>query len=384
MSSSSSLKIMVFSWNADGLRICETMNAQKAQNDRRGFFKRHYKKPCITPDFFADIRDVLQQQSPDVVIMSTEQEADKDTYFHSHFLPQYMGEIIPEPNITYTLLLRDVQPYNVSLDIKNTIATGPPDGVSLRMSIYIKDSMVGQFSVDRSPTFGSLIKNSEQKFQHLFLSKSIGVIMMVINHHIYGSLTFICTHISSLADAGDRPDHYVYNDVHSHRTESMMLNNIFLSRLLDDVTKSSTGTNHIFLLGDFDFNIITSNSAIKNTIEHTNKETLQNLLQYDELTICKKFYPLRQYNEGVNNEGPMFIPDWKLSKNRPPSCNKSADIKCFDINQSDNFGWHSRILYRDIGVHYITRCTSYNRIDVGNMKFSAHAGVFGIYRLDAV
>ena len=98
---SSPFTIMCFTWNASGLRICETLSQDKADSSRKGF-KLTKRADCVAPDFFLGIRDLIIQKQPTLVVMTTEDENNKDTYFHSELLPHEMSEH------GYTLLKRDV------------------------------------------------------------------------------------------------------------------------------------------------------------------------------------------------------------------------------------------------------------------------------------
>src|SRR5437870_2559584 len=134
------MSIMCFSWNAAGLKLCETMSQYKATESRSGI-RGLFKSNCLAPDFFEDIRAMIDNKKPNLVVMSTQNEDSKDTYFHSNFLPNQM------PEISYTLLKRDklddVGEINPNPKVK--LPTGPQSGSALRISIYVRYELLNEF-----------------------------------------------------------------------------------------------------------------------------------------------------------------------------------------------------------------------------------------------
>ena len=122
-------------------------------------------------------------------------------------------------------------------------------------------------------------------------------------------------------------------------------------------------------------------------------KNLKELQKHDELNKAKLDIPLIDFKEGVNDEGPVFMPTWKLSRDRGDSCipspSNKMSLECFGVRdeQLKGFGWRDRILYKTMvgneraGTNFMLRCDSYDRIDVGNMQKSTHAGVIGFYSI---
>ena len=413
--------IMIFSWNASGLKICETINQRNINqtNSKTTKINTISTNNCITPDFFEEIRNAIKQTSPELVVMVTENEDTKGSYFHSDFLPNTMKEISLANSGGYTLLKANTLDDVGITDFGNDdIITGSPSGSSLRMSIYAQSDIIDDVYIEEK-SLSDIFKKYKgiAAMKTEILGKAIGMIITQVVHKLYGKFIFIGLHLSALDD--NQQDH-TFDDYATDRANTILTNNLILLRVLDGL-KTSNNTNvasssskntsnsrsrsgsdnrssnnqkpmpeHIFLMGDMNFDISVPNKSPQDVItELANNLTsnkIRELLKYDELYISKAHLPLRDYIEGVDNVGPLFMPDWKLTRGRADSCDTDEkvtkiDISCFDVtNEYGSVGWHSRILYKDSEQsNWITKCTSYNRLDIGNMKYSNHAGVVGFY-----
>src|SRR5579862_8451752 len=92
-----SLKVLCFSWNTDDTPLCEGYlpNRDSGKIDSE-LVKKHYdilgkRIPCYNPLFFEEIRGDIFFNKPDIVVITTENETEKGTYFHAEFLPRKMA-----------------------------------------------------------------------------------------------------------------------------------------------------------------------------------------------------------------------------------------------------------------------------------------------------
>jgi len=76
-------------------------------------------KNVHSPNFFKSIESKILIGHPNIIVIVTEGDLDKETYFHSHFLPDIMNKL------KYRLLIRDKNSKNDKMGI-------------VRMSIYIR------------------------------------------------------------------------------------------------------------------------------------------------------------------------------------------------------------------------------------------------------
>lgn len=386
-------KIMTFAWNASGLRLCETMSQEKADSTRNRIF--NLRKDCIAPNFFEVIRDIITDKQPNLVVMSSEDEDVDNTYFHSELLLKAM------PEIGYSLLkknkLSDVGEVASGVRLGN-IPSGEPSGSALRISIYARNDTL-QFLRIEERRLNKFFGNKGQKKLKYSQGQGIsrrksGAIASYVWHEIYGKFVFIATDIPSGVDIlniGKRFDYEKY------RAASKSANTLFLITLLDkmiDSVKEEYKPDHIFLMGDLNYDIVVPrkpiNELVSDIIKDVSARNFKNLQQYDELKQNLETIPLNGFKEGVSNEGPLFMPTWRLARGRSDKCvpgpNNEINAGCFAPPNygllGGGIGWHDRILYKELMTsHYITHCTDYNRLDVNNMHASTHAGVLGIYEM---
>jgi len=137
----------------------------------------------------------------------------------------------------------------------------------------------------------------------------------------------------------------------------------------------------IFILGDLNFRVqitdeIDATDVAKRLFQLDSINYIHNLINNsDELRLLIG-YPNSKlpFLEGINNEGPVFLPTCKLSHGRKEISEKS--FKCGKLNQRTP-SWCDRILYNSVNLS--VKCVYYDRMDYGNMNYSDHAAVIGIF-----
>lgn len=377
-------KIMCFAWNASGLRLCETLSQSKADDNRKGF-KLTKRAKCVAPDFFLNLRNNIIKENPDLVVITTEDENDKDTYFHAELLKQDMSEH------NYSLIKRDVLENvgEVAAGVKyDKLVSGSASGSSLRISIYARNNVVPDLQVADMPSFYG---RKDSQAGVICGNSHSGAIGSYLWHKTFGKFVFIAVKLTTGSTFDNYGSNYSERRTAIHNANMGCLLGI-VEKLINKPKPIELKPQHIFLLGDFNSNIVipdmTNERIIESIVAAPNATTFAKLLQYDELTKSMNEFPLKGYSEGVSGakKGPLFLPTWKLTRGRSDRCeitetNKSINANCFD--GSSGIGWHDRILYSDaLESEYVTVCEQYNRFDVGNMHQSNQAGVMGIYKLN--
>ena len=386
--------IMCFTWNAAGLRLCETMSQSKADASRKGFKAFvTMKQPCIAPDFFEGIRDAIRTKRPSLVVMTTQDEDKSDTYFHAELLPSSM------PEIGYALLKRDKMDGvgEVASKVPQVkVPSGKPSGSALRISIYARNDVFPELQSEEK-SIDKFFSNDGQVEGTCIQGERIsGGIASYVWHETYGKFVFIATHlpsgVRSLRVGKDL-------DYTSYRVASRAGNSLCLLSLLNKFVNSlalESRPDHIFLLGDLNYDIVVPGKRnIEVITELSNNLTaakLKDLQKNDELKRSTDEVPLLGFKEGVAGEGPLFMPTWRLSRNRPDSCSPGkdttkVDVTCFgDPNETlGGLGWHDRILYKEsMTSNYMMHCLEYNRFDVKNIHASTHAGVIALFETRGV
>lgn len=338
-----SFTVMCFVWNADGLRLCETMSqnrANQARSSLTGYITR--RPPCIAPDFFEDIRHIISTRQPNLVVITTEDEAQTGTYFHSDLLPNML------PEINYSSLNRSA--------FRETPGT-------IRISIYARD--------DTIPFINATERNLVVKCQNAAATS------LYVNHQIYGRLAFVAVNLSNVTD--NTSENYQVR-----RTSTHASNLLCLVRIYDELVEKQQ-PDHVFLLGDFNYDIIipgqSSEAMITSITSDITLNKLRDLQRYDDLRNAMKYYPLFGFKEGVSGEGPLFLPTWKLTRDRSSQCIPTGtriNSDCF----SNSIGWHDRVLYLETTtLPHSIHCLQYDRLDIKNMHASNHAGVLSFFEI---
>lgn len=364
--------IMCFSWNAAGLRLCETMSQNSANSVRQSGFGV-FKDTCVAPDFFEDIRDTIRAKRPALTVMVTEDEATKGSYFHSNLLTNAM------PEIGYILLH------------KEKFDNATEGNGSVRISIYTRIELLSQFrSQQRLLTrffgTGTTVACNQS-------TRSSGAVAIYIQHEVYGRFAFIATHLplgTTMVDISPTIDY------DSYRAVIRATNTLCLIAIMDKLISSlpvNERPDHILLLGDLNYDISIPGrrtaDIITDITANITAQSLRNIRQYDELRRAMEEAPLLGFKEGASGEGPLFLPTSRLVRGRGVSCeiNRTTarvDPSCFGnlTEPTAHIGWHDRILYKDtLTSPYIMHCTEYNRIDIKNIHESTHAAVAGLYEL---
>lgn len=386
--------IMCFSWNASGLKLCETMSQSKADASRRGF--RAFitaKQPCLAPDFFEEIRGVINNKRPSLVVMTTQDEDSSDTYFHSDLLPSSM------PEIGYSFLKRDtlVGVGEIASGVPQTrVPTKNPSGSALRISVYARGELMSGFRMEEKAIAKFFRNDGQVEYKIKQDDRISGAIGAYVWHETYGKFAFIATHLPSGTNSlkvGKGLDYA------SYRAVSKSANNLCLISLMNELVDSlspESKPDHVFLLGDLNYDIVIPNrkniEIISDLTSNITAARLKDLQQYDELKTAMKEVPLSGFKEGVSSEGPLFMPTWKLARGRPNSCSPGrdtvkVDASCFaDPSEAlGTIGWHDRILYKEMMTsNYMAHCTEYNRVDILNMHASTHAGVTAFFEIRSV
>jgi len=385
--------IMCFSWNAAGLRLCETMSQPKADAARKGFRALvTFKKPCIAPDFFEEIRGIIRSKQPGLVVITTQDEDSIDTYFHSDLLTKSM------PEIGYSLLKRD------KLDDIGEIAsgaeqvkvkTGKPSGSALRISIYASNEFFPEFKLQEKAISKFFSDNGQIQSTCHQDDRASGAIASYVWHPVYGKFVFIATHLPSGVNNLKLGKTLDYT---SYRVASKAANILCLIRIMNkvvDALPSESKPDHVFLLGDLNYDIVVPNKTNMQVVTdlgaNLTAAKLKELQKNDELQKALDEPPLDGFKEGISNEGPLFMPTWRLARGRSDNCapeiNGKFTTACFGEpgKYLGGIGWHDRILYKETLVsHYIAQCTEYNRLDVKNMHESTNAGVMAFFRMELV
>lgn len=357
-------KILTFSWNADGLRICETTDQTHANKEREGFLAKLFNKStCLAPDFFADIGSRIEENQPMIVVFTTQEEAENETYFHADFLPAKMREL--QYTQYYREKLKKVGTHVLLKKTSQAYPTGKPGKTALRMSIYVRDDLFDQFERKRSRI--SRVFPMENLYDE---DARAGALACTLWHEDVGTIAIVAAqypepHLSVSLEEKEKYE--------KSRVSAVKRRDHFVGRILENFygtysRERETIPDYFFLLGDLGYNI-NSKGRTSHLLGNMNEMKLKDELKRDE------FYP--PLFEGKNNEGPSFAPTWALKTNRKVDC--GSDPKCYT---GIVVGWRDRVLYRsELTSDYDLVCKHYEKLTSATISRSRHNAVMAIYEL---
>jgi hypothetical protein len=347
----------------------------------------------LAPDFFEGIRQAINARRPSLVVMTTQDEDSSGTYFHSDLLKSAM------PEIGYAFLKRDTMSGigEVASGVPQLrVPTKNPSGSALRISIYVRAELLKEFIMEEkilSKFFGN---DGQVEYKIKQDDRVSGAIGAYVWHETYGKFAFIATHLPSGANSLKVGKGLNYA---SYRSAIKSANNLCLISMMNELVDSlsdESRPDHIFILGDLNYDIVIPNrkniEIISDIAANVTVAKLKDLQQYDELKNAMKDVPLAGFKEGVSSEGPLFMPTWKLARGRPDSCSPEREVNkvnasCFASPNQElgTIGWHDRILYKEMMTsNYMAHCMDYNRIDILNMHASTHAGVTAFFEIRSI
>jgi len=378
-SSTASLKVLILSWNTDGVRLCDTASQAVADNLReRAKGKLFSSQPaaCVSPNFFEAVRSNIASTNPDVIAVSTQADSNK-SLFHDTFLPNTLSQL------GYVLVrkesVRDMRDSVESGTSNQAPSSLRDDSVSTRLSVYVMATMSSDFKFEE--------KGLDAYFSSLPSSHSCSTSQVAVGcyleHKRVGRLLFVATHLTS-AMQKTQPKADILAQRTIFRNNSSTCSIKMLQAFTDDLPENKK-PRHVFYLGSFGYNIskpgATDDSIIADIVRDSSSTGMRQLQPFDELIQMKTKgeLPYTRFSEGVNGEGPLFPPTWQMRQGRGAECSDDSSMKQNCYVAGSGIGWHDRILYRDYSnlTAASTTCTKYGRLDISNQSYSRCGGVHG-------
>lgn len=371
------LKILTFFWNAETLRLCETSSQKDADKRRSGIGAIFGRKSCYAPDFMRNIEQHLNkytdadEDSVDIVAISTVEKT-SDSYFHSEYLPSALPKI--DYILFHTTTMKDI---------------GDGDS-SLRLSVYIKRSIIDQFVLESNKVFYFFGHDGTFEFRCRSKGRSSGFISINLGHAYYGTISLNAV---TLPDSSK-----MMKKMEEGRYRSMLssANNICLSNMMneldDKIVEDWQRQLNVFIMGNFNYVLDLPSEQLRDLKDSDLTERkIQELLSHDEFIKVKSKILGEGFAEGVDDKGPTFSPTWSLRLDRgSKDCQvgdtldrglKSLVRKCYSAD-SRFIGWKSRIVYGNYeDSTYKTSCEFYQSYDVGNIRRTGETAIIGVFNL---
>lgn len=379
------LTILIWNWNADGIRLCSSLAQPEENREREGFWAFvTRKKDCLVPDFFEPLMAHIRARKADIVVFTTQEEPVSGTYLHSDFLQERM------PEVGYVLVGRVVQDGVGEVASGRSLGRDQEAEGSLRISVYVRRSLDTEFTLMQ----GAAPSPPRAECRAEGSGRVSGMVGLYMTSTTYGRIAFLNVQL---------PDGNVNFRDSRKRAQAAASNQLCLTSMLDrlvfDLDAANSRPDYVFLIGDLNSHVFipdsTPSDAASGILTNPSKTNIRNYLKFDELGKLKSQEPLVSLNikEGVGDSGPVFPPTYPMVRGHPSECAPSkveepvrlAPTQCYSyVAKTPIFpSWRERILYGDIGdKDWNLVCAEYTRVDYGTtVNESSHLSILGTFYL---
>jgi len=385
------LNIFVFTWNVAS--VCYTCNigeVPKEPNTSSVVFEncdRVAEQPNLdspnSPDFVVPL--IEQAMGNDIVIIGLQEDSIRDSVLLKETIPKALGD-------DYLLLdLIQLSGWGVTTykAMKNEWKYLPR---GLRLGVFIKKGLKDIISKEISASY--VCPSLKDK-----ITWGKGSVVVILKIRGLQNLAVESLRDSSKLAIINMHLPFSASSLYSKelRIPALEYQEKCLKYLIEYV-ESEYSPDNLIVLGDLNFRVTMWDEELNTPMNLTklnsqlvaNEMIIGNHLDYlifDELCHLGLY---SKFIEGVNNEGPCFVPTCKLVKNRNSqpsnlatpnspetlcvSSNCGCNSPCFKLGKNlQRFpSWCDRILVNKNGD---LKFVGYTRFDYGNMKLSDHAGV---------
>lgn len=418
------IRLFVFSWNS------EAINYQGNETDLK---------------FIAPMLDKLLKSNCNLAVFCFQEELNKSTLVPTlHKVMNKIGFVMPRETGTNIGAEHELQGLGKASFRHQTI----PLKRGLKMVIFAQNKWWNKI---------------KSKYTHIQIKKEVGTcgnwfkreiyrgkgytIVRILLPYPYGSIAFANIHNLFSSDSikkniREERDRWLKENPNSNSNKRLIYKQAYINHRIAALKEQVNCLEQLmiqiknddvqFIVGDLNFRIVKStpfplgnenknknkklfyvhpNTVLKkiSTLlkENDRKGLKQFIIDHDELWLAKRKNELfNNFEEGVNNMGPQFLPTCKMLKGRDHrECqfkqSKKNDEKEIEVVKKGKkilmteddcykFGtlnhripsWCDRILYRTIHSAIKVDCKEYNRYDGGGwMSKSDHAAVYGVYQL---
>jgi len=378
-----SYKIMIFSWNTESISLGGTLDKEEYDIDNKTYSKilNNLKYKCYIPDFYKELYNFIKDNNPDILVVGFQEDRFPGSYFHSHLLPKELTKL------NYQLLKRNklmgvgITTYKGLLNC-DTFVRG------LRLSIYVRKDKINI----------SVIENKNERYICTsLLTRSKGGVILSINIELMNNkhirIGFICAHLPF--NSKSIIDERLYTNKMLRQNELNITNTCFNKIIENLVLDNNINYDYIIYFGDLNYRISEHRPAdtIANELLSNDSQYIKELYEnFDELKCQMDKQNIYKFNEGIDNNGPIFLPTCKMLKNRDF---KNRDLKNTNLKNTNlnNINWKlgkynhripswcDRILYKKYTKNnHNIKCIYYDRFDFGaTMAKSDHAAVMSIF-----
>jgi len=338
------------SWNAGGLSVCETEDQDVANASRKSvtnYVRR--APPCVAPEFLEDLRFQVGDHDPTLVVIATQNESLARSYFHE------------KPLLSAMKAMNFVRLVHEKTSVKTSKKQFSP--LAVELSIFM---IKGQrYTLDKKSIHHPLCEFSAQK--------TMAAIVCTLDHPLTGKQSFVALHTPATLtlQTGARTNDSVYSEQQMMTKVSQRCVDLMLMPILNRLGGSITICGDFHQAMDFDTDDYLAQKAELARVTGDPSKLQAN----DPLTSFRR-EKMPGFIEGVDDNGPSFLPTCGLRVGREAECEGEA---CYPISRTGYFGWCNRVLYRPaIVTNKPGYFVAYDRVDILRLYESDQAAVVAV------
>ena len=327
------LSILALTWNTESVLIAETL--QRNGQEPVSFYSESWLG-CKQPDFLPELfkKHIFEDEGSEhaqgkhhLIVVALQESAKPGDYLLSHAFGGQLGE-------RYVLVKRG-RMMGVGRTTLNAFRReGAVRTRGLRMAIYARKDFISFVHFQAEKAVLCTMQD--------YLTRGKGGYGIVLRVDGFGLMAFLNVHLPFVASTLRKGNHA--RQATGVRQQDDAFNNIlkqFLHR---------QALHHLFVLGDLNYRVQNPANVVNAAdlcAAMGQKEEFRKkiYLECDELrkSITSKNLPLA-FEEGVDNNGPSFMPTAKMHHQRDSGSTVPGSYK-FGTNNHRNPSWCDRILY---------------------------------------
>lgn len=361
------MRIFVFTWNTQSVRMSETV--QRSSHEPMSIISDMWYQ-CQDPDFLPELVEKAIASDSEILVFSLQESAKPGDYFLSHAVHKELGnryillcrqKMIGVGKVSYTSLKRN---WEVKF-------RGVRIAVFVRLDFLENVELIGDTWI---PCPG------RERFTH-----GKGAVAVVVRLYEKHTIAFVNMHLPF--------DCTTLKGSNLLRVEKgVSVQNHAFNSILEEVSRAYPFVNYWLVMGDMNYRIFHREGEINarkiHTVLQLSEEQRQQLYKLrDELKSSIDVGSLPPFEEGVDGNGPSFMPTAKMVHHRTAG-NTSTESYCFGEGNHINPSWTDRILYSSSShlqgtkENTFLKCIAYNRFEEGKtMTLSDHSAIIGTFEL---
>ena len=309
MSILNDINIFIFSWDCSYLKSCKYNSKCSNKLKKKELCSYCNQEKCYIPTFLKYFMEYINQHDYKIVFIGTQENNNSSYNLHNNYLIQLFYDN------QYEILNNTTSGYKTSFfSLKKTSSNVR----GIRSTLFIKKTFSSELKKNNIKLTGSVLKYHCDTL----ITKNSGAVTINLNIELNNFFSKNISFINCFLPFTDTQKTYIQLKNYSrYRQSSINKQNRCYTNILNK-TKDKYNSDVIFYSGNFNYRLIAFPNENANKINSlltklTNKSTLYSFyLNRDELYRETNLGHIETMFEGVNSEGPSFLPTCTLYKHK--------------------------------------------------------------------